>query len=161
MASHRIAVLGFALAAALAIPTGARLAPSPGDTRNADEATIRKADEDWAKAAKAGSVPGWTTFYADDAVVLPAGGPIANTKDTIAKSVRDNLGAMLDIDWKPTRVEVAASGDLAYSYGAYSATVKDISGKAVSDTGKYVEVWRKQADGGWKCIIDTWNSDLP
>jgi len=24
-----------------------------------------------------------------------------------------------------------------------------------------VEIWKKQADGKWKCILDTYNSDLP
>jgi hypothetical protein len=24
-----------------------------------------------------------------------------------------------------------------------------------------LESWKKQADGNWKCIVDTWNSDLP
>jgi len=33
-------------------------------------------------------------------------------------------------------------------------------GKRITDRGKLVEVWRKQADGSWKCIVDTWNSDL-
>jgi ketosteroid isomerase-like protein len=31
----------------------------------------------------------------------------------------------------------------------------------VSNTGKLVEIWKKQADGKWKCIVDTYNSDLP
>ena len=31
----------------------------------------------------------------------------------------------------------------------------------MSDTGKLVEIWKKQADGKWKCIVDTYNSDLP
>jgi len=29
------------------------------------------------------------------------------------------------------------------------------------DSGKILEVWRKQPDGGWKCAADTWSSDLP
>jgi ketosteroid isomerase-like protein len=24
-----------------------------------------------------------------------------------------------------------------------------------------VEIWKKQADGNWKCIVDSWNTDLP
>jgi ketosteroid isomerase-like protein len=31
----------------------------------------------------------------------------------------------------------------------------------VNDTGKFLEVWKKQADGKWKCVADTYNSDLP
>jgi ketosteroid isomerase-like protein len=31
----------------------------------------------------------------------------------------------------------------------------------VTDQGKLVEVWKKQADGKWKTVADIFNSDLP
>jgi hypothetical protein len=31
----------------------------------------------------------------------------------------------------------------------------------MNDTGKFVEVWKKQSDGKWKCTVDIFNSDLP
>ena len=31
----------------------------------------------------------------------------------------------------------------------------------INDTGKYIEIWRKQADGSWRVIRDIFNSDLP
>jgi ketosteroid isomerase-like protein len=37
----------------------------------------------------------------------------------------------------------------------------DPTGTSVNDRGKYLEVWKKQADGTWKCVMDMWNSDLP
>jgi hypothetical protein len=33
-------------------------------------------------------------------------------------------------------------------------------GKPVSDRSKNVEIWRSD-DGSWKCVFDTWDSDLP
>jgi ketosteroid isomerase-like protein len=32
---------------------------------------------------------------------------------------------------------------------------------AVADTGKFIEVWLKQADGTWRLAWDIWNSDIP
>jgi hypothetical protein len=66
-----------------------------------------------------------------------------------------------DADWQSTKVEVARSSDLAYLYGTYEVSYDEAPGKRTTDRGKIVEVWRKQADGSWKCIVDTWNSDLP
>ena len=56
---------------------------------------------------------------------------------------------------------MAGSGDLAYSTGAYEMTAPDDNGESSIDRGKYVAVWKKQADGNWKVAVDTWNTDLP
>jgi ketosteroid isomerase-like protein len=45
--------------------------------------------------------------------------------------------------------------------GTVEVTVNDAKGKPVTDRGKFVEIWKKQADGTWKCVVDMWNSDLP
>ncbi len=58
-------------------------------------------------------------------------------------------------------MEVANSGDLAYVSGTFEETATDASGRPVKDHGKYVEVFKKQADGTWKVVADIWNSDLP
>ena len=35
------------------------------------------------------------------------------------------------------------------------------AGETHTDIGKFMEVWKRQPDGGWKAIADTYNSDLP
>ena len=58
--------------------------------------------------------------------------------------------------------QVAKSGELGYLYGTYQLSIKDPKGgPAITDTGKVLEVWKKQSDGKWKCIVDTYNSDIP
>jgi len=64
------------------------------------------------------------------------------------------------LSWKPTRVEASKSGDMAHVSGTYEFSINDASGKPFNDRGKYLEVWKKQADGNWKCAADMWNSDL-
>jgi ketosteroid isomerase-like protein len=137
--------------------------PAPDTKAAADEALIRKTDADWMKSAQTKKPEDWIAFYSDDAVVLPPNDKTASTKESIHKLVAD-MSAMpnLAITWQPTKVEVAKSGDLAYLYGTYQMSWDDAAGKPVSDHGKLVEIWKKQADGfTWKCIVDTWSSDLP
>jgi uncharacterized protein (TIGR02246 family) len=130
--------------------------------RAADEAAIRQLDADWMKVGAAKNIDGWVSYYADDAVVLPPNEPIASDHAAIRRSVAGLLTLPnLSINWHPTRVEVSKSGDLAYLYGTYAMTATDDKGKPISDNGKILEIWKKQADGKWKCIVDTWNSDLP
>ena len=126
------------------------------------EATIRKLDADWVKTAAAKDVDAWVSFYANDVTVLPPNDKVMTDKTTIRKTIGELLSLPgLSLSWEPTKVEVAKSGDLAYLYGAYSLTMTDAKGKPVTDFGKNVEIWKKQSDGSWRCIVDTWNSDLP
>jgi ketosteroid isomerase-like protein len=130
------------------------------DTRVADEATIRDLDAQWSKAASTNDLDATVAFYSDDATVLPPNAPIATTKQTIRTLWVSLLVPGATVSWQATKVEASRSGDLGYLLGTYAVTLKDSQGKAV-DSGKLVEVWKKQPDGKWKCVVDTYNSDLP
>ncbi len=132
------------------------------DDSGAAAEQIRKLDEQWSATAAKNDLEGTLAFYAEDAVVLPGNAPIATDKKAIRELWAGMLGPNSVVSWKVTRAEVANSGELGYLYGTYELTIKDAKGgPGVHDTGKLVEIWKKQSDGKWKCIVDTYNSDLP
>jgi ketosteroid isomerase-like protein len=131
------------------------------DNRAADESTIRNLDAQWSKTAGAHDLDGVVSYYSDDAVVLPPNAPAATDKQSIRALWAGLAAPNVSISWQASKVEVAKSGDLAYSIGTYTDSVKDPQGKLTSDKGKFVEVWKKQPDGGWKVVVDTYSSDLP
>jgi ketosteroid isomerase-like protein len=133
----------------------------PKDTRVTDEAAIKNADTQWAKAAASKDVDATVAYYSDDASLLPPNAPMASDKASIRAAWAGLLGPDTSLSWQATKVEAARSGDLGYVMGTYEMESKDASGKAESDRGKFVEVWRKQADGNWKAAVDIFNSDLP
>jgi uncharacterized protein (TIGR02246 family) len=133
---------------------------SAADTKSAIEQALRDLDDQWSKAAGAKDVDKTVSYYSEDAVVMPPNGPRATTKEAIRALWKDLL-TDAKISWKTKNVEVAQSSDLAFSSGTYEVTLNDPSGKEVNDRGKYIVVWKKQADGMWKCVMDMWNSDLP
>jgi len=154
--------LGLAFVAALTGCSPTSQPTAAADTRAADEEAIRKTDAEWVKAAQTRQVDAWVAFYSDDAVLLPPNEKLASDKASIRKNISDLLGLPgVSVKWQPTKVEVARSGDLGYLYGAYDLTFNDAKGKPVSDRGKILEIWKKQPGGDWKCIVDTWSSDLP
>jgi ketosteroid isomerase-like protein len=134
----------------------------PASTQAADEAAVRQTDDNWSKAAQSKKVDDWVAFYSDDAVILPPNEKKADSKESVRKEIGTLLALPgLSIHWAPAKVEVARSGDLAYTQGSYQLTTVDAHGKPGTDQGKTLEIWKKQADGSWKCVADMWSSDLP
>ena len=134
--------------------------PQMPDTRAADEIAIRELDAQWSKTAAANDVDGTVSYYSDDATLLPPNAPIAVGKQAIRASWASLLGPGVSVSWQVSKVEVSRSGDLAYLVGTYLVNMKDAQGKPVTDKGKLLEVWKKQADGRWKTVADIYNSDL-
>lgn len=155
-------ILTLTCAAAMLLGGCAEQPSGTPDTRATDEAAIRAADIAWSKVGAAKDVDGHVGYYTTDAIVMPPNEPLATGKESVRKVIAD-LYAMpgLALSWQPVKVVVARSGDIGYSQGTYELTANDASGKPMTDRGKYLEVWKKQADGSWKCAVDTFNSDLP
>ncbi len=132
----------------------------PGGNQSV-ERILRDLDAQWAKAAAAKDVEQTIGYYSDDAIVLPPNATSAATKEAVRNVWKDILASPgLAITWKPTRVQLAKSGDMGWVSGTYELTMNDASGKPINDRGKYLEVWEKQTDENWKCRADMWNSDL-
>jgi uncharacterized protein (TIGR02246 family) len=142
--------------------TGCNGGQAPASNQAADEAAVRQTDDNWSKAAQSKKVDDWVAYYSDDAVVLPPNETKTIGKDGIRKEIAALLSMPgLSLSWSPEKVEVSRSGDLAYTQGAYLLTATDAKGKPMTDHGKTLEIWKKQADGSWKCIADMWSSNLP
>jgi uncharacterized protein (TIGR02246 family) len=157
--SLRTLPLTLSMCAFLCSSCGPAAAP---DTRAADQAAIRALDEQWSATAANNDLDGTVAFYADDAVLLPPNAPIVRDRKSIRESWAGLLGPNTAVLWKVTKVEAAKSGELGYLYGTYQLSITDPKGgPTMQDTGKMVEVWEKQSDGKWKCVLDTYNSDIP
>jgi uncharacterized protein (TIGR02246 family) len=127
-----------------------------------DEAAIRAASAEWLATARAKNADSYTSFYADDAVLMLEGAADVSGKTAIRAAV----GQMMQdpnfaLGFTTTGVVVAGSGDLAYETGRYAFTMSDASnGNApATQTGAFVIIWRKQADNTWKVVVDAPISD--
>ena len=59
--------------------------------------------------------------------------------------------------WQPKGGNIAASGELGYTFGIYSITPKY---KDSIMQGTYVNIWKKQPDGSWKLLLDSGNEGI-
>jgi uncharacterized protein (TIGR02246 family) len=125
----------------------------------ADVAGINKVSETQAKAILAKD---WTTFadvYTADAVLHPPNEPAVKGRAAI-KAWAEKFPAVTD--FKLANHTVDGCNDLAYVLGTYTMTIAPAGTTApIKDSGKYVEVRRRQRDGRWLIAVDTFNSDLP
>ena len=136
-----------------------------GCQKATDSAAFEKqAKEDVRKfipAFNTGDVETILAMYAPDAEVMAPGNPRASGHDAI-RALVGTLSAELQSGGITLELndddKAAASGDLGHHSGSY--VVKDASG-AVIDSGNYLAVMERQADGKWLMIRDTWNSDRP
>lgn len=137
--------------------------PNPDlETRAADGAAIRAADISWSNTYEAGDVDAVVSYYTDDAVVMVPNRPKVVGKQAARELIRSQFQTPgYSGKWQPEQVEVAQSGDLGYSRGHYSATWTSSDGTPITDTGKYIVIWKKQPDDDWKVAVDILNSDLP
>jgi ketosteroid isomerase-like protein len=122
--------------------------------------TLARLDEEWSKAAATKDAERVASYYAEDATAYPPSEPIVVGK-TAAKKVWASYFAIpgFSISWKTTHAEVTRSGDLGFTSGTYQASSKGADGKLATENGKYVCIWKKQANGSWKAIHDIWNTD--
>lgn len=124
----------------------------------ADADTLRQLEADFMKAAADRGAQGYMSYYAEDAAELPNGEAMLQGKENIAKTMgfldqKDN-----HLTWTPVHADMAASGDLGYTYGTYEFRSKDKDGKPTVEYGKYASIWKKQKDGSWKVAMDMGNS---
>ena len=100
------------------------------------------------------------SFYSDDARLLPPNAPRADGRAGIRAAWAEFLRTPdLSLDIKSSGLVTSEAGDLVVDIGSYTMKAKGPKG-AFEDVGKYVTVLRK-ADGGWKIVVDTFNSDTP
>jgi ketosteroid isomerase-like protein len=148
------------LIAAVAFAALAPAAPALAAGIGVNAKVLAKLDDDWSKAAATREAERVASFYDEDAIAYPPNEPM-----TIGRAAAKKVWAAyfadpsFSISWKTLHAGVAKSGDLGFTTGTYEDSYKGPDGKLVTEKGKYVCIWKKQADGSWKAIHDTWNSD--
>jgi len=121
-----------------------------------EEAAIKVKEAGWMDAYAKKDAAALAAEYADDAALANPGAALAS--DAAArKALIDGFVAdpALKVDFATDRVLVAKSGDLASSRGHYTITYTDPgTKKPKTESGSYLTVYRKGADGSWQAVED-------
>jgi ketosteroid isomerase-like protein len=123
---------------------------------------LRQADAQYAQAAGSMNVDAWLGLYAPNATLYaPNMAPITGTEAIRAFGTQMSSAAGFSAVFHPTAVEVGSGGDIGYTLSHYVVTMNGPDGKPVTEKGPDFHLWKKQADGSWKIVLDLWNSEDP
>lgn len=125
-----------------------------------ERAALIKAETEWARGWMEKQIGLVMLYFADDAVLYSAVRPRVDGRQAIGEFLqRMFLLPGLETRFMPERAEVSSSGDLGFTLGTYTSTIPDGSGKAATQSGHYVCVWKKHFDGSWRLAVYTATPD--
>lgn len=127
-----------------------------GPDMAAIKAEIQALEDAWGAADNAGDVNALMAFYADDAVSMGSGSPMAVGKAAIQKEIQESVASRpAGTTVKYEVLDVFGDENTITEVG--KTTRMDASGK-VTSTGKYMAIWEKR-NGKYICVRDISNND--
>lgn len=122
-----------------------------------DPEPILEADREFSKASvENGWVQAFLEFAEDSAVLLRPNAPPIEGKVFLLAYLAQYGDSTSQLSWEPKKGLMAASADLGYTYGIWTLR----QGDTLTRQGTYVTIWRRNAAGQWKWMLDTGNSGL-
>jgi len=116
---------------------------------------IEARERDWLKAFNGGDASGVAQVYEQDARLMPPNSGIVEGRSAIEGYVKEFLTTQAQLSF--TLLTVHESADFCAAVGQYDMKIPG----APDDSGKYIEVWRRQGDGTWLIADDIFNSNTP
>ena len=123
-----------------------------------EEAAVVDVLARYSRSVAAGGAEAWIDLWDDGGIKMPPGAPAVVGKQAIGDGARVRFvgrSARMTIDNK----EVQVTGEWAFARGFYTATTTTAGEKRFVD-GKYLTIFRRQADGSWKIYRDCYNSNV-
>ena len=159
---RRRTVSSFALlvtvASCSAPPKSQEAPPDPAALRD----IIQAREKEWSAAFLARNAQGVAALYTQDGASVQLTGDWSRGRDGIAKTMQAQFDTINVTAREDITEEVIPSGDYLVEIGHYSyqGTSKADNKTPRSGAGRYMVLWRKDADGVWRLHRDIGN-DAP
>jgi ketosteroid isomerase-like protein len=127
----------------------------------AEQTKLLRRDAEWADLASAGKdVEKIVSYWSDDAVLIFPGQPVLEGKAAIRAYVTESLNTPgFKIHWVSEKPTFSPDGELAYMRGKDELTVPGQNGAPVTLHLRGISIWRLDADGQWRCVVDISNEE--
>ncbi len=129
---------------------------------SAERDALREADTRYSETLSRKDTDAFSGFYAPDGAMYPPEGSVVKGPDSIRSFVgpffKDPAFAS---KFTPLTVEVSQGGDMGYTFNLLELTATRPNGEPGTERLRDFHLWRKQADGSWKIMVDIWNAEPP
>lgn len=132
--------------------------PLSDTTLEPGKALLFDLEAKFAKATADGGGPAFAAWFAADGVSLANGQAPVHGHDAIARQATWSPKSY-QLVWTPTDGVMSPSGDMGYTWGHYEGQSHDADGNSKVTTGRYLTIWRREADGSWKVVLDVSNDE--
>jgi uncharacterized protein len=131
----------------------------PGRVGSADPEAERKVlletDQAWASAIAEGDMESVFSYWADYAVIIPAGMETVRGKEAIRNFIATNRAERgFSLRTEPLEATVSQSGDIGYTVGNYEISMDGPDETRFLSQGRYLATWQKDETGAWKCTME-------
>lgn len=149
------------LATLAACQTPAPKAPAPVDAAALTQA-IQSREKEWSAAFLAANAAAIGNLYTEDGATIQPEGEARRGRTAIAAGMQPQFDSTTFTAREDITDEVISVGpDYAFEVGHYTSTgTPKAGGAARTTTGRYVVLWRKDADGVWRLHRDL-GADAP
>jgi ketosteroid isomerase-like protein len=110
-------------------------------------------------ALRGGDGPAAASAYTDDARLMAPSAELLAGRPSIARFWQAGIDAGVDSIELHAVDLVIESDDTAHEIGRYVLRLTSPSGEAVVDRGRYMLVYRREADGAWRRAAETFNPE--
>ncbi|MEO8451963.1 MAG: DUF4440 domain-containing protein [Gemmatimonadota bacterium] len=135
----------------LAVSLGAQ---STSSTSGAVRTAIDRGNAEYIAAFAQPNPEALARVYDSAGARLSPNGAYSRGRAAIAAEVRDFVSKVGPVRVTLETTDLWAIGDLAYETGKWSYTFTPQSKRTATIGGRYVTVWRLQADGNWRMLAD-------
>ena len=125
----------------------------------AESERLMQTSREWSQVAQGRDVERILAYWADDAVIISPGEPERRGKAAIRAYLEQSMAVPgFTVSWEPLEAHIAQSGELGYLLERTQVTVNGPEGRPLTQQFRAVTVWRKEADGAWRNILDISNA---
>jgi ketosteroid isomerase-like protein len=129
-------------------------------SNSGNRSDVTQMNGDFAAALNRRDTAAAANLYFPEATLLPPNEPIVRGRANIQVYWQGALDADVS-DVSVTTIDSGTRGDLGYEVGRYQLSIRQSNGSSVRETGKYIELLRRDTDGKWRSTYGIWNSDAP